>query len=693
MVAAISWAFTAVTGLTGGLTIAGIGLTTAAGGLTLAGTLVNAAILTAVSGGFSKPKGVTATDVQQVFVQTIGARIVHIGQVKTGGQVVFRRAKNGFYHQVTTHGHGGPYEIVNLLLNDEEVAVDENNFVSGAFSSAENINIEDVFDPDRYISNGTPRVYLEVRTGQVPEMYYSKLEASYPAWDSSHRLDGQCTTYLRREQVPAEEYQEMFTPDPPELSVILRRKDIYDPRNDTTGPSDNPALCIAWFIQSPLGLNRLGSVNEDWLIAAADDYDDAIPLAAGGTEPRGCLSLSYALTEDKREVLKRMLAACGADVKLLPDGTFGIRSSKYAPPNVTLTKRHIKALVETNNGPGLLKKFTRAPYRYVDRSLGYLETAGAPYINAALETKIGGARVGAEQDYTGSPSATQSMRMAKQHSFLENPDMMVTIICHPRAIIAKDERLVTIDYGAVSGVYLIAKPPSINPLTLECTFSLIKFDDAVNGWTTAEEPAPKVLPDADTPGTIAPLSNFNAGSAGIQAAQNTWVAAIGVAWDQPAVDYLTPYIEYSAAGQDEWTEASTTPSQSTVLIDGLIDGNFYDVRGCLVTLAGTKGSFVTETNVVALALSGSPDAPTGLTVVDNTDGTATVSVTSSASEGNWKTFVYRGGVEIFNQTTEASVPLSFTDSPGAGTYDYTAKALNVSSVPSVLTATVTQTIT
>lgn len=699
MVQAVGWAFTALTGLTGSLSVFGVTLVGAGGALTLAGSLVNYALIAAAKGAFAKGQSApTPDDIKTVFKQTVGQRFVHVGEVLTGGQVVFRRAKDGFYHQVTVHGHGGPYTIVETRLDGDVVNIGDDGLVSNKYLY-ENGNtfwdFEDPFDilPEEEAPTAAKRVYLESRVGQVPEAHYSELTTYYSAWTDSHRLDGMCSSYMRRKQVPAESYREVFPNDPPVITQVLRSPPIYDPRSDSDAYSDNSALQIADFISSPDGLNMPGRMNMDWLSTASNDCDDAIPLAVGGTEPRYRISMTYSMTEAPQDIMKRMLASCAGDIVLLPDGTFGIRVGKYDAPTVTLTSRDIIGFDEVNNGPDLLDYFTELPFTYTDRSLDYVSVTGDQWVRGDLEDEFGASLVTETFDLSSVPSHGQARRLAKLKSYIDNHEKRISVRLHPRGLRAIRERLVTLDFGILSGVYLIEKAPTVDMSTLQVTLQLSLFDFDATTWSTSEEGRPQTRPDDDTPSTIPTLANFNAASSGMQTAQNAWAAAIGAAWDAPVSDVLTARIEVSPAGADTWTTLVVTPTQTSVNTGVLTDGAFYDVRGCLVTPGGTKGAYVTETDVQALAVSAAPDAPSSLIVTDNADGTANVEVTASASESNWKTQVLRDAVVIFEFASDAGVVLEFTDSPGAGTYDYTAKAINVSQVESDLTPVVTATIT
>lgn len=69
----------------------------------------------------------------------------------------------------------------------------------------------------------------------------------------------------------------------------------------------------------------------------------------------------------------------------------------------------------------------------------------------------------------------------------------------------------------------------------------------------------------------------------------------------------------------------------TCVVTGLTNGDVYTVS---VTATNTSGTGAATTYSVGVTPSTVPDAPTGLTAVDNGDGTATVSWTASNAEGS-----------------------------------------------------------
>ena len=138
---------------------------------------------------------------------------------------------------------------------------------------------------------------------------------------------------------------------------------------------------------------------------------------------------------------------------------------------------------------------------------------------------------------------------------------------------------------------------------------------------------------------------------------------------------------------------SVQETATSGIIGPLSDQSDYDIRGAWVTPFGSIGEYTLIEDVTATASQTIPDAPTGLTVVDGTGGVAEITVISSASSDQWRTIVYRDGVEVGRYHTNESTSITVSDTSGVGTFTYTAAAENVSQTLSPETAGVTVTIT
>jgi len=92
---------------------------------------------------------------------------------------------------------------------------------------------------------------------------------------------------------------------------------------------------------------------------------------------------------------------------------------------------------------------------------------------------------------------------------------------------------------------------------------------------------------------------------------------------------ITNY-QYSIDGGSTFTAFSPAQTTSPVTISGLTNGNYYIIELKAVNIDGAG----TASSSVGYTASGTPDAPTNITWVDNYNGNITVSFTAGSNEGS-----------------------------------------------------------
>ncbi len=654
------------------LTVGGVALTTATGALTFAGiaaNLVGSLLLSDLAQALAPhPNAPIPANVQNVIKQAIGPRLVHVGRVRVGGTLVFARQKGGNYYQVVVHGHGQIDGVEHVYLDKVEVTLDGSGNVQEA----------------QYVYSGVHEVQIQSRLGVIPETAYADLTAVYSEWDANHRLDGLWSSFMICRGVPATAFQAVYPNRVPAIEKVARGVAATDPRTGVTAWTENAALLIGRLVEDPDGFNRPGRVNATRLIQAANDCDDAIPLAAGGTEARYRLGGSYGLNEKPKDVLSRMLNACGGRLSLLPDGSFAVDAGVWRAPTVTLTAADIIEMTSWQDGPDLIDRYNELPFTYIDQSLAFQQVSGDPWVNAAQQSDDGETLTAAspiQLDFC--PSHAQARRCAKIRQGRDNPAGIYTLRCKPSAMVALYERYIELDASIIlASGYFEVMSYALSMTDGSVTYTLHQVDPASFNWSTTEEGVPQALPVPDIATSIPVPLGFVAAPEGLQVAQNSFSAGIGCAWLAPTSPALTPRLEYSSAGAAVWTVVYPDAAATTYEIVPLTDGSSYDVRLAWVSPTGQVGPYATETAVIASAATTPPAAPAALTVSDLGSGNAAISVTSCASANLWKTIVLRDGTIVATFYSAPNIVETFTDACGAGTFNWTARSINVSGIAS-----------
>ncbi len=648
-----------------GSTISVFGVTLAtASGLTFAGSLVNLALGVAVSRALApSPTLPSPQDVQQNFRSAVGPRIVHVGRVKVGGQLVSVREGEGNLYQLLAQGHRAIDGFEAYFIDGNEVTLDGNGFVEDSL----------------YSSGGVKRVQILTRLGEIPSTYYPEITTQFVDWTPEHRLDGIPSALIVANAPAAAQFSSMFPNRAPSFQSVIRGIPLFDPRTGASQWSENNALAIRDYIANEDGLGSQ-DIDDVSFAAAANDCDDVLATSLG-TDARYRIGGSYRLTDSAGTVLNSMLRSCDGRIYMNNQGQFALRVGKSISPSVTLDEKHLIAILRWDNGPSKLNAFTSVKPEYTDQELGYVSQTTDPWQDADLVNRYGSESFDESYALELVPTHHQARRLSKIHVNKQNPIYTARLRYNLHGLKALGEDFVNIsislpEFGLEYTGPVEVESVSISGAEYDGTASVSYVDIDVRvispdtySWTISEEGEKPVNPISDDVGGIPDVTNLVAighGSGG---------AGIAVAWDVPSSS-LIPLLEYSVSGADTWTEVSLAEGTERHVIGGLVDAQLYDVRLAWKTPNDTVGEYTT-TSATAATSTASPSAPTLFTVSDLGLGQAQIQITASASGNNYRTIVLRDGVIVAQVVGAASAALQFIDSAGPGEYVYTAQAESV----------------
>ena len=114
--------------------------------------------------------------------------------------------------------------------------------------------------------------------------------------------------------------------------MIDGNNQIYDPRDQTTGYSNNAALVMAHWIVNVLGQSV------DWTEVGieADACDQIVTNGDGTTQPKWTINGAISDGDDYESQRAQMAAACDAFIYERTDGKVGFKVGRWIAPTVTL---------------------------------------------------------------------------------------------------------------------------------------------------------------------------------------------------------------------------------------------------------------------------------------------------------------------------------------------------------------------
>jgi len=208
-----------------------------------------------------------ATSQTLTFKSALAARRIVYGRTRAGGVYypIATSSDNKYFYAILIFGDG-PFEAIDDIYFDDQIIT-----LDG--SAAETT------------LNGTGKWADKIRVTKHLGTAAQAADADFitdtaaTGWTSNHKLSGIAYLALRLTFDPS-----VFPNGTPNISARVRgRNDILDGRDDSTGYSTNPALCLGHY----LSLEKLGpnidlanEIGQDAWDTAANDCDTAVTLAA-----------------------------------------------------------------------------------------------------------------------------------------------------------------------------------------------------------------------------------------------------------------------------------------------------------------------------------------------------------------------------------------------------------------------------
>ena len=479
----------------------------AAGGALASGTLLGALARTAIGialsllaqkliGAPKRPPSETRTEVRQA----VPPRSWPYGRLKTSGPLAFRQAVDNNLYKVVMLSTREIDAIEELHLHDKPVEVsDGDNQVITA----------------PYVIAGTSRARLTWYLGTEDQAADAMLTAAFPDdWTADHRLRG--IAYVAAEfeaTLNAENFSKVYPQGEPEVSAVVRGVRVYDPRLDSTVPggsgahrgddpstwewSDNAALCVLDWLTHPDGYARpIARIDRGSFILMADLCDEPVALAAGGTEPRYRVATTVALTEQRKDVLGRLLEACDGRLYRTAAGLYGIRGGQWVAPTVTLDADEGQITAIEFAPPDGIERYNKAVIQFLSPAHGWVEQECDPWVDQA-DIDAHGEKSQA-YDFSQVPSHGQARRLAKIRFARDNPAWKVTAQTNFYGLDTIGEEVVTLDFAEmlIDGPFWLDPGSAITEDWTGASLQLRSADPTAYAWTTAEEgEAPALPPD------------------------------------------------------------------------------------------------------------------------------------------------------------------------------------------------------
>ncbi|MBW4984143.1 hypothetical protein KZZ07_16490 [Mameliella sp. CS4] len=563
------------------------------------------------------------------------------GKLRKGGPVGFRSGlvDNRRHMTVTLASHptNGP---VSHYLDFEEVTVNEVGNV-----------VSDRYRRSAYSATDTERgsyVNLRTHTGGPSQAVDAILDAEFTEITSNHDFAGHSYAAIQYRRAAAEKALQVYTQgrEPDYAPVWEFWNEIYDPRDDSTGYSNNWALCFAHELVHIWGFE----VDWDRVAIEADVCDESVTNRDGGSQSRYTFNHTFTDDQNFEQVRAQFIAAANGFIWQRPDGKVDFYAGRWIEPTLTLTASDFESLsmVEGNFG---MNPPTEYVAEYREPGNAYRETPSAPFIVDAVA-----GRIARPLAIYGIDNHNQALRVLKPLARSERAPIKLsgTLRLAGFEVIGGREWS-----GSSSGANQLAHrfvtvqhPILLRDVTCEVSmiemnadgtsFQIELAESVEDDWSfiaATEEPAPPSYNNDDVSGSdpVDPITDL----AGSVVEGTGGVAQIMWTWTAP--DDLFPVLRLRRDG-DEWVEVELQEGASEYIQTGLVDGATYEAQ----IRARTSGYDVSEwkpdtpLSVVAVANTTAPAAHgSGNLSVSKSGSDVTVAFTSPDDAAYYATRIYR----------------------------------------------------
>lgn len=474
-------------------------------------------------------------------------------------------------------------------------------------------------------------IRIKKHLGSVTQTADSDLVSASSEWTVNHRLLGRSYIYVRMKWD-----QDKFPTGIPNIKVQVQGKKLFDPRDSSTVYSDNPALAIYDFLtNSDYGLNATtAEIDSASFIAAANICDELVDLDVGGTttQKRYTVDGIFETGDRPTDVLERLQTSL-AGALVYTQGVYKLYAGAATTASESIDESWIRGAVKMRPRADRRTVFNAVQGVFVDPALDWQPTDFPSVENLTYQAQDGDERFARDIELPFTTDATRAQRIAKIHLEKSRQGITVDLPCNLKAlkIGVWDVITLTIElFGWSAKEFRVIGWKLTDDLGVDLVLqeeSAASYDWAY-GDATNYDPAPDTNLDSplttDNPTGLTLESGNDLISV---ASSGELVSRIKVSWTPPNDEFVLSggqiQVEFKKNADSIWQSAGTVPGDTeSTFINGVVDGEFYDVRLKAVNSLGIKAAtYLSVTFHEVIGKSTPPDTPTTFTVQRLADGT------------------------------------------------------------------------
>jgi hypothetical protein len=555
------------------------------------------------------------------------------GKAKVGGVRTFDVTtgdQNKYLHRVLSFAGHEIEDYDEIYINDM--------LVTGLDSDG---NVSEVTDPDGQTSDRfdgfiTIKQYYGT-DGQVgdPDLISatSGLEDGEGKWTASHSLKGIAYLYIKMKASSSK-----YPNGVPKISAVIRGKKVFDPRQNRTVWSDNPALCALDFMTKPHGMDtRISRISIPDIMTAADICDELV-----GGQKRYTCNGSFLTGGSPDATLDPLLTSMGGAI-WYAQGKFRCKAAKWTPPVYSFDENHFIDQVNVGTRRSRMDNFNVVKGKFKGEETNWFESDYPSVTDDAFVSADNGIVNNINMDFPFTSDADTAQRLAKIFLFRNREQLTFESVFDFTAMNVQvgdivqisNERFgwsnktfevfswsIEVSGGAAIGIKMALSEISegvfndVDGSVFELNNTTTRSPYAMPPLVTTESSS--TLTNKDIDGTTNTISNVSASSVpDFNEAVEDVIGSSVVAGTGVSVSYN------DTSGQT--TVTNTDPDQTVTLTEGdnvTITGTYPDFTIASTASGGGDGTVtsVSATVPTGFEVSGSPVTTSGTLAVSYTAG-------------------------------------------------------------------------
>jgi len=339
--------------------------------------------LSSLGGGGTSSAGLLVNDRAAIAPQDF-----IYGEVRKGGTVIYDETtgtNNKFLHRVIALAGHEVEEIGDIYLNDEIVTLDSGGVVnSGSYAGKIRVN--------KHLGDQTTAdADLLAESDQI---------------DASFVGNGIAYIYVRFSYD-----QDVFANGLPVITAKIKGKKVFDPRSGTTAYSNNAALCLRDFLTASYGLQD-SDIDEAAFQIAANECDESVTLAGGGTEPKYTMNGVVRSDQNFGDVLQQMTTCCTGTL-FWGMGAWDLVAGAYSAPVEDFGLDDLRGPISVDPLTNLRDAFNAVSGTFNDAGQDYITVDYPTITSSVFEQEDGGERLPLDLELPFTTSAATAQRIAK----------------------------------------------------------------------------------------------------------------------------------------------------------------------------------------------------------------------------------------------------------------------------------------